>query len=61
MNVEERQLEVHRSPQADSAMPFGWGYSVRLIMPESGRLATLWKPEVEFAVADLLPNPPATD
>lgn len=56
LNVEERQLEIHRGPQRDSAMPFGWGYSVRLIVPESGRAATLWKPEVEFAVADLLPR-----
>lgn len=56
VNIPERQLEVHRGPQRDSAMPFGWGYSVRLIVPESGRVATLWKPDVEFAVADLLPR-----
>ena len=56
LNVEERQLEIHRGPQQDSAMPFGWGYSVRLIVPESGSVATLWKPEIEFAVADLLPR-----
>ena len=56
LNVPERQLEVHRGPQRDSAMPFGWGYSVRLIVPESGRVATGWKPETEFAVADLLPR-----
>ena len=52
LNVPERQLEIHRGPQRDSAMPFGWGYSVRLIVPESGRAATEWKPETEFAVAD---------
>ena len=57
VNVEERQLEIHRGPQQDSAMPFGWGYSVRLIVPESSRAATLWQPEVEFAVTDLLPRP----
>lgn len=57
VNVEERQLEIHRGPQQDSAMPFGWGYNVRLIVPASGSVATLWKPEVEFAVADLLPHP----
>ncbi len=56
LNVEERQLEIHRGPQQDSAMPFGWGYSVRLIVPESGSAATLWKPETQFAVADLLPR-----
>ena len=56
LNIPERQLEVHRGPQSDSAMPFGWGYSTRLIVPESGHAATLWKPDVEFAVADLLPR-----
>lgn len=56
VNTPERQLEIHRGPQRDSAMPFGWGYSVRLIVPESGSAATLWKPEIEFAVADLLPR-----
>ena len=56
VNIPERQLEVHRGPQRDSALPFGWGYSVRLIVPEDGRAATLWKPEIEFAVADLLPR-----
>ncbi len=56
LNVEERQLEIHRGTQRDSAMPFGWGYSVRLIVPESSHAATLWQPEVEFAVADLLPR-----
>ena len=56
LNVPERQLEIHRGPQRDSAMPFGWGYSTRLIVPESGSAATLWQPEVEFAVADLLPR-----
>ncbi len=56
VNITERQLEIHRGPQRDSAMPFGWGYSVRLIVPESGRAATLWQSEVEFAVADLLPR-----
>lgn len=56
LNVEERQLEIHRGPQRDSAMPFGWGYSVRLIVPQSERAATLWRPEIEFAVADLLPR-----
>ena len=59
LNVQERQLEGHRGPQQDSAMPFGWGYSVRLIVPEAGRAATLWKPEVEFSVADLLPRAPS--
>ena len=54
VNVPERQLEIHRGPQRDSAMPFGWGYSVRLIVPESERAATLWKSEIEFAVAHLL-------
>ncbi len=56
LNIPERQLEIHRGPQRDSAMPFGWGYSVRLIVPQSGRAATEWKPETEFAVADLLPR-----
>ncbi len=60
LNIEERQLEIHRGPQQDSAMPLGWGYSTRLIVPESGRAATLWKPNVEFAVADLLPHAPTT-
>ena len=59
LNVPERQLEIHRGPQRDSAMPFGWGYSVRLIVPEDGRAATLWKPDIEFAVADLLPRAPS--
>lgn len=58
LNVEERQLEIHRGPQQDSAMPLGWGYSTRLIVPEGGRAATLWQPDVEFAVADLLPRAP---
>ena len=61
LNVEERQLEIHRGPQQDSAMPFGWGYSVRLIVPESGSAATLWKPESPFAVADLLPRAPSAE
>ena len=50
---------THRGPQEDSAMPLGWGYSVRLIVPESGRAATLWQPATEFAVADLLPQAPS--
>ena len=56
LNIPERQLEIHRGPQQDSAMPFGWGYSTRLIISENGSAATLWKPEVKFAVADLLPR-----
>lgn len=56
VNIPERQLEIHRGPQRDSVMPFGWGYSTRLIVPESGSAATLWKPETSFAVADLLPR-----
>lgn len=56
VNIPERQLEVHRGPQRDSAMPFGWGYSTRLIVPEDGRVATLWQPEVEFAADNLLPR-----
>ena len=58
VNIQERQLEIHRGPQRDSAMTFGWGYSTRLIVPENERAATLWKPEIEFAVADLLPRAP---
>ena len=54
LNVEKRQLETHRGPQRDSVLPFSWDYGVRLILPESGSAATGWKPEVEFAVADLL-------
>lgn len=61
LNVEERQLEIHRGPQQDSAMPLGWGYSVRLVVPERGHAAPLWNPQTSFAVAELLARAPVEE
>jgi Uma2 family endonuclease len=55
VNLVQRQLEVYRSPVADAAQPFGFGYSGRTILDPSDAVTPLGPPNAIVAVADLLP------
>ncbi len=52
INLDARQIEVYRKPNANE------NWSIRFVVPESRRIAPLCAPEVDFAVADLLPRAP---
>jgi Uma2 family endonuclease len=55
VNVQERQLEVHRQPVADGEAEFGLSYADVQILQAGDSVSPLAKPEAVVAVADLLP------
>jgi Uma2 family endonuclease len=55
LDLNNRQLWVHRLPVADETMPFGHRYSQVEAIPADGHVAPLEKPEARIAVADMLP------
>lgn len=54
VNVQERQLEVHRDPVAMPDRIFGFGYATVSIHPETATVSPLVRPDVALRVADLL-------
>lgn len=55
VNLNKRQVEVHRRPMIDSSAKYGFAYADKMIFTESDFVSPLAKPKVKIAVADLLP------
>jgi Uma2 family endonuclease len=55
LDLDNRQLLVHRSPVADETMPFGHRYSQIESIASDGHVSPLEKPEARIAVIDMLP------
>ncbi len=55
VNLQDRQVEVHRRPIADANAEFGFSYGDKLIFLEDDSVKPLAKPKASIAVADLLP------
>lgn len=51
----DRRLEVRRSPVADPAMRYGFGYADESVLTESDFVSPLAAPAARIAVGDLLP------
>ena len=58
LDVSKRQLEVFRLGFKDEENSGSWSWKFRFVIPADGRINTMWAPDVEFAVADLLPRAP---
>lgn len=55
LDIEHRQLWVHRQPIADESVPFGCRYAHVESIAAEGHVSPLEKPEATIAVADMLP------
>jgi Uma2 family endonuclease len=55
LDLDNRQLWVHRQPVADETMPFGHRYSQIESISADGHVSPLEKPEAKIAVTDMLP------
>lgn len=55
VNVQDRQLEVHRDPRPDATNPHRSSYATVTIIPATGHASPLAAPGAVIAVADLLP------
>jgi Uma2 family endonuclease len=55
VNLQNRQLELHRAPQVDTNSPLGWKYAEICIFEANEKIAPLAKPDAEVFVGDLLP------
>jgi Uma2 family endonuclease len=55
LNLNDMRLEVHRGPMRDPSQLFGFGYGEVTIIGENELASPLAKPEIQIAVADLLP------
>jgi Putative restriction endonuclease len=55
LNLQDRQLEIHRSPGRDPSRKGRFRYSEITIVPADGYAVPLARPEARVAVADLLP------
>ena len=55
LNLNDRQLEVHRNPQASSIEPSGFGYRDVTVLTENDVVGPLGAPQEIIAVEDLLP------
>lgn len=60
LNVQQRQLEVYRSPIADATRPYGHRYHDRQDLRPGASVSPLALPAVAVAVSDLLGPPPAS-
>jgi Uma2 family endonuclease len=54
VNLEERQLEIHRDPRPDPAQPFGYGYANQEVLGPDGIVSPLAAPQVAISVTELL-------
>lgn len=55
LDLNNRQLWVHRNPIADESVPFGHRYSDVTVISADGSIAPLEQPESAIAVAQMLP------
>ncbi len=55
VNLIDHELEVYRTPMADAAQPYGFGYSEATILSPTDFITPLARPQTTIAVADLLP------
>jgi Uma2 family endonuclease len=55
LDIDNRQLWLHRMPVADDTMPFGHRYSQVESISAEGNVSPLEKPDAKIAVADMLP------
>jgi len=55
VNLDDRQLEVYRSPAADPRQKYGFGYADRSILDVDEYALPLAAPAARIAVGDLLP------
>src|SRR5262249_31704863 len=55
VNLVHNQVELYRSPAADSAQPYGFRYADATIRRPGDTVSPLAKPKARVKVADLLP------
>lgn len=55
VNLNKRQVEVHRRPIIDATAKYGYSYADKMIFTEQDVVAPLAKPKAKLAVAELLP------
>ncbi len=55
LDLENRQLLVHRQPTSDKNAPFGHSYAQVETLSADGHVCPLEKPDAKLAVADMLP------
>lgn len=55
LDLENRQLLVHRRPVADESVLFGHRYQQAQTLPADGHVSPLEKPDAKLAFADMLP------
>ena len=56
VNLVDRVLEVHRSPQSDPDAPYGWSYGAVEALRPPATVTPLGAPDAVIPVADLLPG-----
>jgi Uma2 family endonuclease len=55
VNLREAVLEIHRQPAPAATAPFGWEYQSVQRLARGASIAPLAAPEVDIAIAELLP------
>jgi Uma2 family endonuclease len=55
LNLNDRQLEIHRNPVPDASRKGRYRYADVTVVPADGRATPLAAPQARIAVADLLP------
>jgi len=55
LDLENRQLLVHRKPIADAGVPFGHRYEQRKTLAADSHISPLEKPAAKLAIAQMLP------
>jgi len=55
LDLNNRQLIVHRDPKPDASVPFGYAYASVTAIGDAGGVSPLAKPEATLAVAEMLP------
>lgn len=55
VNLRKRGVEVYRNPIVMPHKPFGFGYEKAEFLSDGSRISLLIAPEVQIAVADMLP------
>jgi Uma2 family endonuclease len=55
LNLTDRQLEVFRRPQSDTAQPFAFRYADAAVLPDTAAVTPLAAAQASVRVADLLP------
>ena len=55
VNLNQRQVEIHRNPQISSANEWGFSYGVITVAADTDAIHPLLAPDIAVRVADLLP------